>query len=53
MAAFPSTDVAIKAITPAWNKLHPNVTIKLVAQEIGDHHNAMTTALATGQGCLT
>lgn len=50
VAAFPSLDVAIKAITPAWNKLHPNVTIKLVAQEIGDHHNAMTTALATGQG---
>lgn len=50
VAVFPSLDVAVKAITPAWNKLHPNVTIKLVAQEIGDHHTAMTTALATGQG---
>lgn len=50
VAAFPSLDSAIKAIIPAWNKLHPNVTIKLQAQEYADHHNAMTTALATGQG---
>ncbi|MBZ9750073.1 extracellular solute-binding protein [Deinococcus sp. HMF7620] len=50
VAAFPSLDSAIKAIIPAWTKLHPNVTIKLQAQEFADHHNAMTTALATGQG---
>ena len=50
VAAFPSLDSAIKAILPAWNKAHPNVTIKLQAQEYADHHNAMTTALATGQG---
>ena len=50
VAAFPSLDSAIKAIIPAWNKLHPEVTIKLQAQEFADHHNAMTTALATGQG---
>lgn len=50
VAAFPSLDSAIKAIIPAWNKKHPNVTIKLQAQEFADHHNAMTTALATGQG---
>ncbi|CAM4347753.1 ABC transporter substrate-binding protein [Deinococcus marmoris] len=50
VAAFPSLDTAIKAIIPAWNKKYPNVTIKLQAQEFADHHNAMTTALATGQG---
>lgn len=50
VAAFPSLDSAIKAIIPAWNKKYPNVTIKLQAQEFADHHNAMTTALATGQG---
>jgi multiple sugar transport system substrate-binding protein len=50
VAAFPSLDSAIKAIIPAWNKLHPDITIKLQAQEFADHHNAMTTALATGQG---
>ncbi len=50
VAAFPSLDSSIKAIIPAWNKLHPDVTIKLQAQEFADHHNAMTTALATGQG---
>ncbi|MXV19396.1 ABC transporter substrate-binding protein [Deinococcus xianganensis] len=50
VAAFPSLDSAIKAILPAWNKLHPNVTINLQAQQFADHHNAMTTALATGQG---
>ncbi|OLV19092.1 ABC transporter substrate-binding protein [Deinococcus marmoris] len=50
VAAFPSLDTSIKAVLPAWNKLHPNITIKLVAQEFADHHNAMTTALATGQG---
>lgn len=50
VAAFPSLDSSIKAILPAWNKLHPDVTIKLQAQQFADHHNAMTTALATGQG---
>ena len=50
VAAFPSLDSSIKAILPAWNKLHPDVTIKLQAQQYADHHNAMTTALATGQG---
>ncbi|MBZ9716027.1 ABC transporter substrate-binding protein [Deinococcus multiflagellatus] len=50
VAVFPSLDSSIKAILPAWQKKYPNVTINMQAQQYADHHNAMTTALATGQG---
>ena len=50
VAAFPSLDASIKAILPEWNKLHPDVKINIQSQAFADHHNAMTTALATGQG---
>lgn len=50
VAAFPSLDDAVKQVLPAWNKLHPDVEIKVQSQQYADHHNAMTTALATGQG---
>lgn len=48
--AFPSLDSAIKAILPAWKAKYPNVEIKLQALQYADHHNALTTALATGSG---
>jgi len=48
VAVYPKLDQAIKDALPEWNKLHPDVNIKVTALAIGDHHNAMTTALATG-----
>ena len=48
VASFPNFDAAVKAAIPLYKKAHPDVEIKLVSLAIGDHHNAMTTALATG-----
>ncbi|WP_206952178.1 ABC transporter substrate-binding protein [Trinickia acidisoli] len=48
VAVYPKLDQAIKDALPAWKKLHPDVDIEVSAHEIGDHHNAMLTALATG-----
>ena len=48
VASFPSFDEAVKAAIPLYKKTHPDVEIKLVSLAFGDHHNAMTTALATG-----
>lgn len=47
VAAFPAVDEIIRAAIPAWNKLHPEVEIKLVSRQLTDHHTAMTTALST------
>jgi len=48
VASFPSLDEGIKAAIPLYKKVKPDVEIKLVSLAFGDHHNAMTTALATG-----
>nr|WP_316643650.1 extracellular solute-binding protein [uncultured Roseateles sp.] len=47
VAAFPAVDEIVKAAIPAWNRLHPEVEIKLVSRALADHHTAMTTALST------
>ena len=47
VAAFPAVDKIVEAAIPAWNKLHPNVAIKVVSRQFADHHTAMTTALST------
>ncbi len=48
VASFPDLDRAVKTAMPQWEKLHPEIKIKLVSLQIEDHHNAMTTALAAG-----
>ncbi|RIH86741.1 putative arabinose-binding protein [Meiothermus luteus] len=50
VAVFPNLDDALKAQIPLFNKKFPDVEVKLVIQQYADHHNALTTALATGQG---
>ncbi|QJR14062.1 ABC transporter substrate-binding protein [Usitatibacter palustris] len=50
VAAFPDLDRAVKAALPAWKRAHPDIDVKVVSREYGDHHTAMTTALATGSG---
>jgi multiple sugar transport system substrate-binding protein len=47
VAVFPKLDQGITDSLPAWKKLHPDIDIKVSALAIADHHNAMTTALAT------
>lgn len=50
VGVFPNLDDAIKAQLPGFYKLYPNIEVKLVTLQYADHHNALTTALATGQG---
>ena len=50
IAAFPSLDQAIKIALPGLKKKFPNYDIELTTLQYGDHHQALTTALATGQG---
>jgi multiple sugar transport system substrate-binding protein len=47
VAAYPAVDKIVEAAIPAWQKLHPNVGIKVVSRQFADHHTAMTTALST------
>lgn len=48
VASFPDLDRAVKTALPLWEKLYPQVKVKLVSLQIDDHHNSMTTALAAG-----
>jgi multiple sugar transport system substrate-binding protein len=48
VASFPDLDRAVKVALPLWEKLHPEIKVKLVSLQIEDHHNSMTTALAAG-----
>ncbi|MES2933010.1 MAG: extracellular solute-binding protein [Pseudomonadota bacterium] len=48
VAAYPELDKVIKEAIPAFKKTHPDVEVKVVSLNHGDHHTAMTTALATG-----
>lgn len=50
VATFPDLDRAAKAALPRWNRLHPDIAVKIVSLQYADHHTAMTTALATGAG---
>ena len=50
VATFPDLDRAARAALPRWNKLHPDMEVKIVSLQYTDHHTAMTTALATGSG---
>jgi len=47
VAAFPAVDEIVRGAIPRWNRLHPNVGIKVVSRQFSDHHTAMTTALST------
>jgi multiple sugar transport system substrate-binding protein len=48
VASFPDLDRSAKAAIDGFKKLNPNIEVKVVTLAYGDHHNAMTTALATG-----
>jgi multiple sugar transport system substrate-binding protein len=48
VASFPDLDRGVKAAIPMFEKINPNIEIKLASLAYPDHHTAMTTALATG-----
>jgi multiple sugar transport system substrate-binding protein len=48
VSSFKDLDRSVQAAIPLFKKVRPDVEVKLVALGYGDHHNAMTTALATG-----
>ncbi|WP_019011862.1 ABC transporter substrate-binding protein [Deinococcus aquatilis] len=50
VGVFPDLDSVIKAAIPGFNKLYPNVEVKISSLAYADHHNALTTALSTGKG---
>ncbi len=47
VAAFPLVDAIVKAAIPQWQRLHPDVDLRIVSRQYVDHHTAMTTALST------
>ena len=47
IAAYPAVDEIVKSALPIWNRLHPDVDVKVVSRQFTDHHTAMTTALST------
>ena len=47
IAAFPLVDEIARAALPAWQRLHPEVELKILSRQYSDHHTAMTTALST------
>jgi len=48
VSVFPELDRSVKAALPKWKAQHPDIDIKLLVLSHGDHHTAMSTALATG-----
>lgn len=47
VAAYPLVDEIARAAVPLWNKLHPDVEVRIQTRQYRDHHTAMTTALST------
>ncbi|HEY1090384.1 MAG TPA: extracellular solute-binding protein [Burkholderiaceae bacterium] len=50
VASFPDLDRAAQAALPRWQRLHPDIEVKIVSRQYPDHHTAMTAALSTGAG---
>lgn len=48
VASFPNFNQVAEAAIPLFEKQYPDIKVKVVTLAYGDHHNAMTTALATG-----
>jgi multiple sugar transport system substrate-binding protein len=48
LATFPDLDRAARAALPRWHAAHPDIDVKIVSLQYADHHDQMTTDLATG-----
>jgi multiple sugar transport system substrate-binding protein len=47
VATWPGLDAGAKAVLPLWRQRHPDVEVRILSREYGDHHTAVTTALST------
>lgn len=47
VAVFPLLDEIARAALPAWRQRFPDVDVRIMSRQYGDHHTAMTTALST------
>ena len=50
LACFPSIDAAYAQLLPEFYKKNPNIQVEIKALGYGDHHNALVTAVAAGEG---
>ena len=50
VASFPNLSESTEMLANMYMEQHPDVTIELQILEFADHHNALVTALATGEG---
>lgn len=50
IAAYPALDQIVRDTRPRWRALDPGSDIRLVAREFGDHHSALTAAMAARKG---
>lgn len=48
VASFPNFNQVAELAVPMFEAKYPDIKVKVVTLAYGDHHNAMTTALATG-----
>lgn len=48
VASFPNFNQVAELAVPMFEEKYPDIKVKVVTLAYGDHHNAMTTALATG-----
>jgi multiple sugar transport system substrate-binding protein len=50
VAAFPALDQILQGARPRWNALGKSTDIRLLTREFGDHHAALTAAMAARKG---
>jgi len=50
VAAYPALDQILRDTRPRWQSIAPGFDIRLVAREFGDHHSALTAAMAARKG---
>jgi multiple sugar transport system substrate-binding protein len=47
VATWPGLDEGARNVLPLWRQRHPDVEVRIIRREYGDHHTAVTTALST------
>jgi multiple sugar transport system substrate-binding protein len=50
VAAYPAVDQIVRDALPHWQSLNPSVPVQIVSREFGDHHAALTAAMASRRG---
>ncbi len=50
VAAYPAIDQIVRDAIPRWQTLNPTIPIHIVSREFGDHHAALTAAMASRRG---